>query len=159
MAVYSKASPDYKQLKYQRSTSLPFSEGNPPITGGLTLRTNTAETISAWWRQCIQRWATGAIFEGTHSESLPCFINKPSEITRHSFTHMSLNTEKWNSNEFIVFVKRPLWPVPSLGWMIRGFNKGILIVMFMGPIWGPAGADRPQVGPMLAPWTLLPGYS
>ena len=26
-----------------------------------------------------------------------------------------------------------------------------------GPIWGPPGADRNQVGPMLAPWTLLSG--
>ena len=24
-----------------------------------------------------------------------------------------------------------------------------------GPTWGPSGADRTQVGPMLAPWTLL----
>ena len=28
----------------------------------------------------------------------------------------------------------------------------------MGPTWGPSGADRTQVGPMLAPWTLLSGY-
>ena len=28
---------------------------------------------------------------------------------------------------------------------------------FMGPTWGPSGADRTQVGPMLAPWTLLTG--
>ena len=27
----------------------------------------------------------------------------------------------------------------------------------MGPTWGPSGADRTQVGPMLAPWTLLLG--
>ena len=27
----------------------------------------------------------------------------------------------------------------------------------MEPIWGPSGADRTQVGPMLAPWTLLSG--
>ena len=26
-----------------------------------------------------------------------------------------------------------------------------------GPKWGPSGADRTQVGPMLAPWTLLSG--
>ena len=26
-----------------------------------------------------------------------------------------------------------------------------------GPAWGPHGADRTQVGPMLAPWTLLSG--
>ena len=27
----------------------------------------------------------------------------------------------------------------------------------MGPIWGPRGADRTQVGPMLSTWTLLSG--
>ena len=31
------------------------------------------------------------------------------------------------------------------------------IARFMGPTWGPPGADRSQVGPMLAPWTLLSG--
>ena len=28
----------------------------------------------------------------------------------------------------------------------------------MGLTWGPPGADRTQVGPMLAPWILLSGY-
>ena len=32
-----------------------------------------------------------------------------------------------------------------------------LIARFMGPSWGPSGADRTQVGPMSAPWTLLSG--
>ena len=32
-----------------------------------------------------------------------------------------------------------------------------LIARFMGPMWGPSGTDRNQVGPMLAPWTLLSG--
>ena len=27
----------------------------------------------------------------------------------------------------------------------------------MGPTWGPPGSCRPQMGPMLAPWTLLSG--
>ena len=31
------------------------------------------------------------------------------------------------------------------------------IAKFMGPTWGPSGANRTQVGPMLAPWTLLSG--
>ena len=31
------------------------------------------------------------------------------------------------------------------------------IARFMGPTWGPPGSCRPQVGPMLAPWTLLSG--
>ena len=32
-----------------------------------------------------------------------------------------------------------------------------LIARFIGPTWGPSGADRTQVGPMLTPWTLLSG--
>ena len=32
-----------------------------------------------------------------------------------------------------------------------------LIARFMGPTWGPSGADSTLVGPMLAPWTLLSG--
>ena len=38
-----------------------------------------------------------------------------------------------------------------------GHMMGSLIAMFMGPAWGPPGANRTQVGPMLAPWTLLSG--
>ena len=32
-----------------------------------------------------------------------------------------------------------------------------LIARFMGPTWGPSGADRTQLDPMLTPWTLLSG--
>ena len=32
-----------------------------------------------------------------------------------------------------------------------------LIARFMRPTWGSSGTDRTQVGPMLAPWTLLSG--
>ena len=37
------------------------------------------------------------------------------------------------------------------------FLGASLITMFMGPTWGPPGADRTHVGPMLDPWTLLSG--
>ena len=33
------------------------------------------------------------------------------------------------------------------------------ITKFMGPTWDPPGFCRPQMGPMLAPWTLLSGYA
>ena len=36
-------------------------------------------------------------------------------------------------------------------------SRPSLIARFMGTTWGPSGADRTQVGPMLAPWTLLSG--
>ena len=31
------------------------------------------------------------------------------------------------------------------------------VARLMGPTWGPRGSCRPQVGPMLAPWTLPSG--
>ena len=37
------------------------------------------------------------------------------------------------------------------------WTSSSLKAMFMGPTWGPSGADRTQVGPMLNPWTLLSG--
>ena len=37
-------------------------------------------------------------------------------------------------------------------------HKGTLIARFIWPTWGPSGADRTQVGPMLAPWTLPSEY-
>ena len=33
------------------------------------------------------------------------------------------------------------------------------ITRFMGPTWGPPGSCRPQMDPMLVPWTLLSGVS
>ena len=52
------------------------------------------------------------------------------------------------------------WSVfPTLRDMVQfwGFKVPlqILIARFMGPTWGPSGANRTQMGPMLASWTLL----
>ena len=33
-----------------------------------------------------------------------------------------------------------------------------LMARFVGPTWGPPGADRTQIGPMLAPWSLESGH-
>ena len=38
-------------------------------------------------------------------------------------------------------------------------HLGSQIAKFMGPIWGPPGSCRPQMGSILAPWTLLSGNS
>ena len=37
-------------------------------------------------------------------------------------------------------------------------SSGSQIAKFMGPTWGPSGSCRPQIGPMLTPWTLLSGF-
>ena len=40
---------------------------------------------------------------------------------------------------------------------LMGKLRGAPIARFGRPTWGPPGADRTLVGPMLAPWTLLSG--
>ena len=41
---------------------------------------------------------------------------------------------------------------------LRGSCCCTQIAKVMGPTWGPPGSCRPQMGPMLAPWTLLSGW-
>ena len=39
----------------------------------------------------------------------------------------------------------------------NNLHRGFPDSKFMGPTWGPSGADRTQLGPILSPWTLPPG--
>ena len=41
--------------------------------------------------------------------------------------------------------------------VVRGQQEVFLIARFMGPTWIQSGANRTQMGPMLAQWTLLSG--
>ena len=47
------------------------------------------------------------------------------------------------------------WPLTMHLRGVTWYTITSLIARFMGPTWGPSWADRTQVGPMLAPWTLL----
>ena len=49
------------------------------------------------------------------------------------------------------------WLWDSQG-MSHGRQLAAQIARFMGPTWGSHGVDRTQVGPVLAPWTLLSGW-
>ena len=57
-----------------------------------------------------------------------------------------------------VSVKKHL-VIHIIWWIVKSENMGILtlIARFMGPTWGPSGADKTHVGPLLASWTLLSG--
>ena len=48
-----------------------------------------------------------------------------------------------------------IWLGPTWDMVSLGVNP--LIARFMGPTWGPSGAERTHVGPMLAPCILLSG--
>ena len=49
------------------------------------------------------------------------------------------------------------WHSGELSGVLTCMQVATLIAKFMVTTWGPSGADRTQVGPMLAPWTLLSG--
>ena len=85
----------------------------------------------------------------------------------YSSVYFGADERKHQSFASLVFVRGiHRWPVNSLHkWPVTRkmfpFDVVImhtLIARFMGPIWGPPGADRTQVGRMLAPWILLSGY-
>ena len=50
-------------------------------------------------------------------------------------------------------------PFPWSNRMTVMLRSTSLMARFMGPIWGPSGANRTQMGPMFAPWTLLSGIA
>ena len=52
---------------------------------------------------------------------------------------------------FLRFQQRILLSLRTNNWTTQ-------IAKFMGPTWDPPGSCRPQMGPMLAPRTLLSGY-
>ena len=58
---------------------------------------------------------------------------------------------------FYCYLSLQLWPnaVTNTTHTIKFICS--LIARFMGPAWCPPGSFRPQMGPMLAPWTLLSG--
>ena len=74
-----------------------------------------------------------------HSATYIVVVNK---------TLIKKNNKKIRSILSVIYFSLLLW---SLGKKLIGS----LIAKFMGPTWGPSGADRTQVGPMLAPWNLL----
>ena len=77
----------------------------------------------------------------------------------------------WSTPRTLLFIKWSWVPMVLAGFdpywikqpasmenseMVSIWNS-TLITRFMGPSWGPSGADRTHMGPMLAPWTLLSG--
>ena len=84
-------------------------------------------------------------------------LNKAAAICHSGFGYM-LTVDTADEYEFIKegFLSGSVNHVLYVGarWKVTS-----LIARFMGPTWGPSGADRTQVDPMLAPWTFLSGVS
>ena len=109
-----------------------------------------------------------AVYSGTdqrkHQSSAPlafvtrihrCSANSPYKgpVTRKCFHFM---TSSWDLRRGTYCCSSSPTRNPTGGGTCHSSSP---IARFMGPIWGPSGADKTQVGPMLAPWILLSGMS
>ena len=83
-------------------------------------------------------------------------------ILPHPFTYLC---KAYYNRRYIVELVQSSWFINLCNksiyrvFLVRGVAKltNTPIARFMGPTWGPPGADRTQVGPMWATWTLLSG--
>ena len=78
---------------------------------------------------------------GIHTTKLRTIEKKATEYTCSYFTAVMVSACTWSHSDL---------PTHYSNWQAQ-------IAKFLGPTWGPPGSCRPQVGPMLAPWTLLSG--
>ena len=82
---------------------------------------------------------------------LNIIYQKGRQLTSDLLNSVFLN---WNhSIEIQVSLKRE--EAVGLFGLVRAMSS--IIARFMGPKWGPSGADRTQVGPMVDTWALLLG--
>ena len=93
-------------------------------------------------------WAHKAL----HLTQNPLQLNLPQSV----FWLVNHTSGEWQQS--ISWIRGHLIPNSLFDTRSTLIPKATLIARFMGPTWGPSGADRTQVGPMLAPWTLLSGY-
>ena len=73
----------------------------------------------------------------------------------YDVTVMTGNWHEQQSAAWINFCRKSV-VLPQKQW--PNLQLCTQMARFMGPTWGPPGADRTQVGPMLAPCIFLSGY-
>ena len=88
-----------------------------------------------------------------HGSKWPCQEIKP--------WSMNVGVRNFIVTRYLIFCRRcfsfsQITVACGATWVHESWSTS-LITRFMGPTWGPSGANRTQVGPMLAPWTLLSG--
>ena len=123
-------------------------EENSPVTSEFpTHRASYAENVWIWWHHHAPG---GAIEYGWGRVKTKKHWHRDYNKDMTKYVHIWVM-----SNELGISLQQ------SFGLCVKCFyrlkTKKPLIAMFMGPTRGPSGADRTQVGPMLASWTLLSG--
>ena len=114
--------------------------------------TPTVSTIK-WNHQCGQIiWSKSAWLSKL---CVPQVMARSASMVEHRYHQMKRMDVSWYLNIYdfmTVSLVMVNWNHQSdVTWALTKIAK------FMGPTWGPPGPCRPQMGPMLAPWTLLSG--
>ena len=91
--------------------------------------------------------------DGTHVGPMNLAIRRIhfSQMIPYDIKYLCNITRNWCSGHVASPQRSPVGTLVS--------SKTSLIARLIGTTWGPSGADRTQVGPMLAPWTLLSGIA
>ena len=157
-----------KQLLYLRRIWADFSYCNCPKVWMAQLSVGV---------HFIQNWTSSEIIcyvASLSSENIGCILQKWFHISLENHDSQNLTclawttTSDWISSELIPHVAlyfswvHRLWPAEMSSHitatdMVSPIPATAQIAKFMGPTWGPPGSCQPQMGPMLAPWTLLSG--
>ena len=83
------------------------------------------------------------------------------------FNRVVSTNQSASLTDFAMVVQKTTWKCPNqhicyhhatMTDCLAVYTIATQIARFMGPTWGPPGSFRPQMGPMLAPWTLLSRY-
>ena len=79
-------------------------------------------------------------------------LTRPMVTIREQFIYRYLCPQSSKQIENLFYKNHFITPTGQCGILLYKSNQ---IAKFVGPTWGPSGSCRPQMGPMLAPWTLL----
>ena len=113
----------------------------------LELVSNPFSMCNALAMEILQSWAKPSIYDLTISQNIQCMKN-PFDVAVTVKTHETFLYWYRDCRYYVHEVK------PNGA---ENTSSVPQIARFTGPIWGPPGSCRPQMGPMLAPWTLLSG--
>ena len=112
-------------------------------------------------------WGTILTLTANHGCCKKCWYNLPSYFIERHWIVLEIMTAGGicADKKFIqcgsvsCYLAQPFVIKMHLSELTYSFTsfKTAQIAKFMGPKWGPPGTWRPQIGPMLAPWTLLSG--
>ena len=99
-----------------------------------------------YWANVYHRWTTNHCLKQMHIVGVG-----NAKATMQNIQKLTLGMHFPCFHPLVLFV---VCPVDCQFYVICEVSQ---IAKFMGPSWGPPGSCRPQMGPMLAPWTLLSG--